>query len=481
MSVIPRSSFFSYNKPVRWSKDDLISAQTDRYRTHDRKDKSAIFCHKAAQIISLPFRMNIRALAYTFQPLPGKNKDKPWMGVAIRVAAVFAAVVLLPFSLLSLPLSAPFQFFFHGRRPMVSVIHNRRLKTPVPSGNTLSVRTHNLGFVYEFFRIAGDLRAVKTRAEEIGQWIHQDKDLPEFIYFQEAFHMSGTKKLTNELKEKYPYVIHSIAPHAMGLNNGGVIASQYPIEELSFRPFDDMMGPEKLSTRGLIKVRILKNGKKIDIYGTHLQALLGKERAATRKRQMERIIECITNDRTENGADQADAIVLMGDLNASQITAWGEESDEDKGVFDAIDANFVDLFRNDHDRMGKRTSGKPRFVEKDSPDGVTKLDEPSGSWFIGPFANKGALMRIKEWYERKFNKVGKKTQAVAVPKNHGWGTKKWADVQHACSARFDFILRYIKNPGDGQRDRAEIRRVKVAPETQSAPSDHAPVDGVIHF
>lgn len=482
MVKIPSSNFFRYKDPVQLTFDELKNAETAAFRLHHTSDKSAAICHKAAHVLSAPFRMNMRAIAFVFQPLPGEDKDKPWLGAAIRVGAIFAAVILFPLSLISIVLSAPFQIYSHSKRPMASIVHNPNAAgVAAKVDDTLSVRTHNLGFVYEFFRVVGDLRAVKTRANEIGKWIQEDTDLPEVIFFQEAFHIDGTKVLVDQLKEKYPYVIHSIAPHIMGLNNGGIIASQYPIKELTFRPFDDMMGPEKLSTRGLLKIRIEKEGKKIDVYGTHLQALLGKERAAIRKRQMEKIVEWITNDRTEDGDNKADAVVLLGDLNASRITAWGEENSEDDEVFDVVDANFVDVFRNDHDEAGTRTSGKSKFAYKDSPDGVDALEEPKGSWFIGPFANKGVLMRIKEWYERRFNQVAEKRQAVDVPKDHQWGTKKWSAVQHAYTARFDFILRFITKTGDGREDKAEIRRVKVDSETQSAPSDHAPIDAIIQL
>lgn len=441
----------------------------------------AEYCHQATVIISFPFRMGLRSLAYIVEPLPGQNKNKVWLGVAIRVSAVFAAVVLIPIGVVTVPFALLFHLFSHSQRQMVSVVHNPDAKPGRYEGNTLSVRSHNLGFVYEFFRVVGDLRDVKTRANEIGEWLIQDENLPEVIFFQESFHIDGTKALVDKLKERYPYVVHSIAPHSMGLNNGGIIASQYPIKEFVYRPFDNMMGPERLSTRGLIKVRIEKNGKTIDVYGTHLQALLGKKRAEIRAEQMKQIVNWMTDDQTADGADQADAIVLLGDLNASKITAWGEESSDDDEVFRVIDENFVDVFGNDHDKTGKRTQGAARFVESDSPDGEVALCEPSGSWYIGPFANKGTMLRIKEWYERKFHHTPKKKQLVDVPKDHSWGTKDWAEKQHACTARFDFILRYVKNTGDGKRDRAEIRRVKVESGTQSAPSDHAPVDGVIHL
>jgi endonuclease/exonuclease/phosphatase family metal-dependent hydrolase len=357
------------------------------------------------------------------------------------------------------------------------MIHNPAAAAPKTSSGPFTVRTHNLGFVYDFMRIVGDLRDVKTRAAEIGHWLRTSPELPEVIVFQEGFHLDATGVLCEQLKEKYPYVIHNIAPHISGLNNGAIIASQHPIEELTYRPFDNMLGPEKWSTRGLIKVRIQRNGKPIDVYGTHLQALLGKERAAVRAQQIGQIAEWVKEDQRKNPASAA---IVVGDMNASQVTAWGERSEEDAVFFEKAEKDFVDIFRNDHDELGKRTSGSPRYAQKDSPEGH-HLEEPSGSWFVGPFADKGLIMSLKELYERVVHHVPVKTQAKKMPRPHHWGTPNWSAVQHACSARFDFIFRFKKSRFTGWFDRAEIRRVKVDPKVQSAPSDHAPLDARIRI
>lgn len=474
--IADRSNFFSYKRPIEVKGDKLLRHATSRFQTHLPKNGVAQKVQRLSHHPLTPWRATIRCLAYAIEPLPGKNKNQTLLGVVKRIAALVGMILLLPLGLACLPLALPFHLASHRSRPNISMIHNPNAPKAQNSGDALHVRTHNLGFVYEFMRVVGDLRDVKTRANEIGEWLDNDPNLPEVVFFQEAFHIDGTRVLCDRLKEKYPYVIHNIAPHALGLNNGAIIASKHPIAEFSYRPFDNMLGPEKWSNRGLLKIRIEKNGKKIDVYGTHLQALLGKERAAVRKTQMEQIIAWVNEDQKKNPSDTQ---ILVGDMNASKITVWGEESHEDDALFELINKNFRDVFLNNHNEDGERVKGTPQFTKNDTPDGVKGLKEPSGSWYIGPFADKGNVMKLKEWHERVFNHVPVKEQAKKIPNPHHWGTKKWAAVQHACSARFDFILRRISSHNEGSQDRAEIRRVKVEPSVQSAPSDHLPVDSII--
>ncbi|MBN4066743.1 endonuclease/exonuclease/phosphatase family protein [Simkania negevensis] len=420
----------------------------------------------------------LRWIARLVEPLAGENKSHILYGLAKRVVALFAALILFPIGLALLPFALPFYLYAHSRRPNVSFIHN-----PKASGlqgvaeDTLHVRTYNVGMGYECFSALSDLRDVKVRAKELSDWIESDPNLPEVIFFQEAFHIDATRILCDGLKEKYPYVIHNIAPHVLGLNNGGVIASQHPIEEFSFRPFGNLLGPERLTTRGLLKIRIEKGGKKIDVYGTHLQALLGDLRAKIRKEQMEQIIGWIEEDQKENSSDVQ---FLLGDLNASKITAWGDEDHTDDKMLDLMGEEFTDVFLNDHNDVGERTSGEAQFTEKDAPDGLSeKLVEPTGSWCIGPFAEIGAALRLAEQYIGDFIRYVGKKKIKDVPRPHNWGTEQWASFQHACTARFDFILRRKGGAGTAKDDRAEIRRVKVLPGTQSAPSDHLPIDGIL--
>lgn len=474
-----QASFLSYEKTVKLNKEELQSCAASSFQTHPTDEKMAKYSHKATVVLSFPFRMGLRSLAYVVEPLPGKNKDKTWLGVAVRVAAIFSAVVLVPVGLVTIPFAIPFYLYSHSKKQAVSMVHNKNAEDRTNKDNTLHVRSHNLGFVHEFLSVMADLRDVETRAHEIGEWLSGDENLPEVICFQEGFHIDGSKVLVDKLKEKYPYVLHNISPHGSGFNSGGIIASQYPIEEFSYRSFTNLIGPEKLATKGLIKVRVEKNGKKIDVYETHLQALLGKERAAVRKEQMEQIINWIKEDQTVDDSEKADAIVLLGDLNASKITAWGEVNSDDDAVFALVNDNFVDVFSNDHDENGVRTEGAARFNQLDSPDENTPLPEPSGSWYLGPFADKGAMLRIKEWYERKSQGSPKKEPVMEIPKDHFWGTTGWVEKQHALHTRFDFILRYPVNKGDGEKDKAEIRRVKVKSNVPSAPSDHAPMDAII--
>jgi len=94
-----------------------------------------------------------------------------------------------------------------------------------------------------------------------------------------------------------------------------------------------------------------------------------------------------------------------------------------------------------HDPItGKRTAGNPRFLKSDNkrmPACAKNLPEPQGSWYTGPFANKGLLMELQEWIERKITgqKPRERNKEVELETLPTWGTPNWKAVQQATTAR----------------------------------------------
>ena len=181
--------------------------------------------------------------------------------------------------------------------------------------------------------------------------------------------------------------------------------------------------------------------------------------------------------------------VLVGDLNTSTITAWGEDNLEsnnpEKKVQDKLNECFEDLFLKDHDKItGQRSSGAPVYLQKDNEKMNSKnLDEPSGTWYVGPFAEpRGftgkSLQKHKEKDRKKYDYKTEKNPNVKTEESVSWGTPRWRNSQTANTARFDYILipKRQKQLLDGN---VEIRRVLVPKEAHSAPTDHLPVDAKI--
>ncbi len=184
--------------------------------------------------------------------------------------------------------------------------------------------------------------------------------------------------------------------------------------------------------------------------------------------------------------------VLTGDFNISRLTAWGEDNLKPKGqaeerVIERHQDYFDDLYLRDHHILtGKRTTGDPSYLHIDNHRLNQNMQEPSGSWYDGPFSDPGILLSTIMRYDRqKHNRPEPQKVELVTVKKSTWGRQAWHSEQIANTARYDYIL-LLKNQGqkaalaplslDG---RVEIRRIVVPPGSQSASSDHLPVDGRI--
>jgi len=445
--------------------------------------------HQLSEALLLPARTNAQWLARVIQPLPGEHKDyHPLLQITARIAFLALWLLTTPAALLSALIGLPLRCIDQSYRPAIGYIDN---STNAPSKHKddltltpeqpLHIRSHNLGFVSSTMSILGDLRPPVERAKELVTSISEDPQAPDIIFFQEAFHEDATKILCEGIKQQYPYIVHSIAPHISGFNSGALVASKYPLKEVSFHRLDHMVGPEKASPRGLVRVRLETSQGTLLLYGAHTQALLGKERAEAREKQLQDISDKLQADRDN---DSPIPQVLVGDLNTSGLTAWGEDNKYPPGqpeteVLEKLEEEFDDLHLRDHGEFGYRTDGAgyAHFLEKDNERlEQPRLTEPLGSWYHGPFADPGLLLSWKMRYDRwkhgypaskPFRSLGKST----------WGTSAWHGEQAARSARFDYIL--LPKGVDLLDGRVEIRRVIVPKGAQSASSDHLPVDARI--
>lgn len=396
--------FFHSNVPTCWRASfDTLPKQTS-YSTHLGGSSVDEKIYVLAQYLLIPLRYALQLFAYTIEPLPGANKDCFLRGLITRITSATLLFFLVPLAIGCILPAFPLHFYGHKGRPFISVIENQQARTPAPPApNQLDMRTYNLGFVYESVGILGDLRPPVERAVEIGQHILAEENPPAVIGFQEGFHSDATRALCDTIKAKYPYIIHSVAPHGFGLCSGFIWACQYPPEEVTFRYFDDLIGPERLSMRGLIGLRLrLGDQQYANVYSTHLQAWQGRDRAEVRRQQLLQIINWIDQDhildRIRERSRQKVGDFLMGDLNLSLVDSWGDYNDCEQRGYETIRQNFDDPFLLDHNEVtGERTSGRPRFLRAPHV-------EPTGTWHDGPLANKGILLRIKECWERFVNR-----------------------------------------------------------------------------
>lgn len=485
---------YADNYSVKISGEQLKGIAKPSFYTHINPISEKI--HRASQFLLIPWKKSCQFVGSSLQSRPGANKEdtsylrsRPvrfLMGVTgflMMIASTALAILTSPVHIAALCV--------YRSRPVIGFIDNSDKTKPyvlprLAQEQPFHVRSHNLGFVLETMSITGDLRPVCERAHEVAENVLNDPHQPDLMIFNEAFHEDGTRILCDKLKDRYHYILPGVLPSASGFNSGALVASKHPILDVQFHCLEHNIGPERLSPKGVIRVKIQTAEGPVHIYSVHTQALIGKDRAEARYKQLIQIDALMKKD-FEDRIPQ----ILMGDLNTSVITAWGESNIADKNnpevkVQNQLEKSFVDLYLNDHHAYnGLRTSGAPQYLNSDNTRmGLAgQLPEPSGSWYVGPFAEPTTFLTSNLF---KHNQKDRRKNKYCAPLAHGievefpatWGTTQWRTRQAANTSRFDYILvpKHCSHLLDG---RVEIRRVVVPEGAQSASTDHLPVDAAI--
>lgn len=468
---------------VTKKEEELPAITEGSFRTHDSEIKDTIHTLNESYLLIIG-KLFLQNLSTIIEPSPGKDKKKILNAIANRVFAGFSLIPIGIATFFTAPIPLGIRCIEHLYRPCMRILHYNLIKEKPLSDFQLTeakpfhIRTHNLGFVPKCLSIVGDLRDPIERAHEVVQSIIGDVKQPDMIVFQETFHEDATRVLCEGIKSSYPYILHSIAPHTSGFNSGAMFASKYPFKDVKYQKFDHFLGIENICPRGITRVRLQAKHTTLSVYGVHTQALLGKARAESRFNQINQIIKFIKEDDFPD-----EAKILVGDLNTSIITPWGESNigQPEDIVYKHFQKNFCDFFLKDHDaNTGIRTSGEPFYLKYDNQRmGVLDLCEPSGSWYHGPLAEKGYFLRTKEAFEQWIYDLPDLIPAHGVTVYPSiWGTKDWFNTQLANTSRLDYIATPISQRGlvDGI---VEIRRVVVPANALSASTDHLQVDARI--
>ncbi len=451
------------------------------FRTH--VDPSAQRLHFVSEIILKPAKWNLQAFAYMIQPLPGKDKDFPLRGVVIRIVAFIVWVITLLPAIASTLVGISLRMQEHRNRPFMSKMQQHVHYYPqlnesmVTSENPLHVRVHNVGMVTEAMSIMNDLRPPVDRAHEIVWDLKQNLHQPDVVLFLEAFHEDATRVLCEGLKDSYPYIVHSVAPQISGFNSGAMVASKYPFSAKFIR-LDHNLSPETMAPKGTLRIQINHALGPLFLYSVHLQALLGEDRAKARELQLRQIYALMQNDNVEFPDNIGQ--MVMGDLNTSEVTAWGESNvlpagQSEERVLTYLNANFHDLHNNLHDQEGRRLENGP--IPRKLPPHNAK---DTGTWDHGPYADPGFFLSFKMKFDRWWhNKLPPHPWHSLYGQPSHWGRTTYEANRVANTARFDRAL-FMK--GQNKLDGVSvIRRPEHDRGThpQSGPSDHLPVDAFI--
>ena len=199
-----------------------------------------------------------------------------------------------------------------------SVAQSDSILTSVAQTDQLSTDKHELSILtwnlYMRPRIVFKNGQIQRAHAIVEQLKNQNLDV---IVFQEAFDNKSRKIIWNGLKEKFPY--QSGDPkhkHFYKVSTGIFIISKIPLKVVDDIYFSVCGGSDCFAVKGAILVDVIKDGHKVQIIGTHLQAAEGKKMTGEKIRQIQ--YEEIKNQLMIPHAEVGVPQFFVGDLNTAK-------------------------------------------------------------------------------------------------------------------------------------------------------------------
>ena len=155
------------------------------------------------------------------------------------------------------------------------------------AANTINFMTFNIGSLPTIFGIqianADFLRPNVERVTEIAKVLNQWNQtgnqgashiVPNIIAFEESFDPDVRSYLKAQLAHYYPYNSGDIGQKFLNAGSGLLFFSQYPILEMTFHPYTNLMvGEETLANKGFITAKLkVDDSHFITVIATHLEA-----------------------------------------------------------------------------------------------------------------------------------------------------------------------------------------------------------------
>ena len=145
------------------------------------------------------------------------------------------------------------------------------------------------------------------RVYEIGEYLKNSG--ADVLVLQEVFHNRARRELKRSLKSIYPYQTKKGPVTWLGIPSGVVFFSKMPIIKERIISFSFSKGSDRLAKKGAILVTFEKNGQKINILGTHLQAGSELSTKKIRAAQINEITEVVQD------LDSSSILIYAGDFN----------------------------------------------------------------------------------------------------------------------------------------------------------------------
>ncbi len=194
----------------------------------------------------------------------------------------------------------------------------------------------------------------KERAEQI--ILNMQQEDYDVVVFQEMFDVQIANKVKGRLFEKYPFQFGPGKGGFLRLNSGVVILSKYPFEQSYLTKFHNCKGPDCRAKKSAIMVTLVKEEKRIQIVGTHLQSTDGYIYSKIRKNQLHLIKRMADQYRQKNVP-----IVYLGDFNVKKNSSYYGEM---LTILSAKDGEITsDLKYGTDPENDLCWSGKPKILD----------------------------------------------------------------------------------------------------------------------
>ncbi len=184
----------------------------------------------------------------------------------------------------------------------------------------------------------------QERAGKLARVLLDYEGDPDVVLLQEIWSIKARDRLIKDLAEKYPYVKHpeSITNGVITIQAAGLMVfSKYPLSDFAFQEFTRGFGSDKQAQKGIVGVKLTKDGHKFAVFTTHLQA--GGKRDPTVKTDQLRECNQFLHDFV---GDEADVTALLaGDFNirSTDPAAYGEIFTHLTGAHDSYRADLGPL------------------------------------------------------------------------------------------------------------------------------------------
>mmetsp|Transcript_33833 Transcript_33833/g.66789 ORF Transcript_33833/g.66789 Transcript_33833/m.66789 type:complete len:378 (-) Transcript_33833:183-1316(-) len=174
------------------------------------------------------------------------------------------------------------------------------------NGLALRIMTYNLYLIF----LAPDVKTLETRARRISHWFGRSPGNGyDVIVLQETWLLPDTIRYGMTNAGYCHYVYDNRGTFGSGL----AVYSKFPIEEHDFRGFGNNCAVQDCAVdKGVIYVRINKNGRKVNIFGTH--AISEVDNHDTRRLQYDVMRKFIDEQNIDS-----ELVILAGDFNEDKI------------------------------------------------------------------------------------------------------------------------------------------------------------------